>query len=111
MYSFGSAIALERFHISFSIKPCFYETNIFISRTKQNYTKPLTISERASKIKVILPSTLFRILPMSAVICKQKLLHETRLYNFFKTTNAVTSNKATLENLRKVLQIAQKFIS
>ena len=43
------AIALERFRIvthsyvaSYSIKTCFYETNsIYISKTKQNYTKPL----------------------------------------------------------------------
>ena len=37
---------------------CFYET---IPRTKQNYTKPLTVSASKLKIKVVLRLTFFKI--------------------------------------------------
>ena len=48
----------------------------YISITIQNYTKPLTVLEMKFKVKVMQCQTFFKILLMSAVICKQKLLHE-----------------------------------
>ena len=51
-------------------------TTIFVSRTKQNYAKTLTISESTFKMKVMSPWTLFEVLVSSAVIGKQRLLDE-----------------------------------
>ena len=81
----------------------------FISRTNQNYRKPLTISESASKIKVIIPST------SEFCLCQQLFVNKnfsmkTRFYDFFKNANPVTSTKATLESPYKVLKIAQKYL-
>ena len=61
----------------------------FISRTKQNYTKPLTasihaVSETALKIKVLLPWTFFKFLISSLIICQQKLLHEKEIVEYLK---------------------------
>lgn len=47
-----------------------------ISRTKQNYKKILTASESTLKINIMIVWTPFEILLISAVICKQKLLHK-----------------------------------
>ena len=73
----------------------------FISRTKQIYAKTLTVSESAFKMKVMSPWTLFELLLTSAVICKQRLLHE----NIFKTKNTETLIKAISESPNKLLQI------
>ena len=51
----------------------------FISRTKQNYQKSSTASESALKINFVLRWTLLGILLISAVICKQRLLHENKI--------------------------------
>ena len=72
----------------------------FISRTKQIYAKTLTVSESAFKMKVMSPWTLFELLLTSAVICKQRLLHE----NIFKTKNTETLIKAISESPKKLLQ-------
>ena len=53
--------------------------------------------------------TLFETLLMSAVICKQKRLHEneiTKLWSFFKTASAIMLSKAILESPYKVLQVS-----
>ena len=57
---------------------------VFISRTKQNYTKPVTISERASKIKVILSSTLFPNFAYVSSYLSKKLLHKNDIVHFFQ---------------------------
>ena len=48
----------------------------FISRTKQIYAKTLTVSESIFKIKEMLLWALLEIFLTSAVICKQRFLHE-----------------------------------
>ena len=50
----------------------------------------------------MLPWTLFKILHILAVNCKQELLYKNKSHNIFKATNA------TLESLYKLLQIGQK---
>ena len=50
----------------------------------------------------MLPWTLFKILPILAVNCKQELLYKNESHNIFKATNV------TLESPYKLLQIGQK---
>ena len=52
----------------------------------------------------MLPWILFEILLTSAVICKQRFLHENE-NDIFKATNTKTKDKATLESPYKLLQI------
>ena len=47
--------------------------------------------------------TLFKILLMSAVICIQEVFHGTRLYNIFKSKNAMKLTKPIIEISYKVL--------
>ena len=85
-------IAPERFRIvahacaaSFSIKTRFYDTNnIFMSTTRQNYTKPLNVSERTLEIKSMLRWTFLIILPTSGVMTKQRLLLENEIVQYFQ---------------------------
>ena len=50
----------------------------------------------------MLPWTLFKILPILAVNCKQELSYKNESHNIFKATNV------TLESPYKLLQIGQK---
>ena len=50
----------------------------------------------------MLPWTLFKILPILTVNCKQELLYKNESHNIFKATNV------TLESPYKLLQIGQK---
>lgn len=75
-----SVATLEHFHIgmlsyaaSFSIKMCFVKLTLFISRTKQNYTKSSTAPESELKIKAYYAEYFNEILLMSAVRCKQRI--------------------------------------
>ena len=55
-----------------------------MSKTKQIYTKTVTLPERTFKIKTMLPWILFWILLMSAVICKQRFLHKNETVQYFQ---------------------------
>ena len=68
------------------------------------------VSESSIKIKVKLHGALFVVLLTSAVIYKQRLLHGTSLYNIFKTANALTLARSSLESPYKVLQCSWKGI-
>ena len=57
----------------------------FISKTKQIYTKALTLPERTFKIKTMLTWILFGILLMSAVICKQRFLHKNETVQYLQS--------------------------
>ena len=59
-------------------------TIFFISRSKQIYATTLTISESAFKMKVMPLWTHFELLLMSAVICKQRLLHEKEIVQYLQ---------------------------
>ena len=50
----------------------------------------------------MLPWTLFKMLPILAVNCKQELSYKNESHNIFKATNV------TLESPYKLLQICQK---
>lgn len=50
-------------------------TTFFILRTKQIYSKLLTISGSTLKIKIMLQGTPIETMFMYAAICKQSLLH------------------------------------
>ena len=54
-------------------------TTFFISKTKHIYGKTLTVPKTTFKIKAMLPWILFEILSTSAVICKQRFLHENEI--------------------------------
>lgn len=51
-------------------------------KTRQSYTKTLTVSERILKIKVMLCWTFLLILFMSGVIAKQWTLHENKILQY-----------------------------
>ena len=55
-----------------------------ISKTKQIYPKILTVPESTFKIKAVLPWILFEILLTSAVICKQRFLHEAEIVQYLQ---------------------------
>ena len=59
-------------------------TTFFISKTKQIYAKTLTIPESAFEIKTMLPWIIFEILLTSAVICKQRVLHENETVQYLQ---------------------------
>ena len=67
-----------------------------ISRTKQNYSKLSTASESTLKVSVMLCWTLFKVLLMPGVTCKQILLHVNQfvkhIWNYYNE-NATTSIK------------------
>ena len=54
-------------------------TTFLISRTKQIHATTISVFESTFKIKVISVLTLSEILLMSAVICKQRILHENEI--------------------------------
>ena len=57
-------------------------TTFFISETKQNYAKTITVPESMFRIKVMLPSTLFEIALTLAVICKKRFLHKNEIVQY-----------------------------
>ena len=65
----------------------------FISRTKHIYTKPLTASKSILKIKLMSRWTLFENLFTSAVICKQRLLHENEIVQCIKNYKCYDVNQ------------------
>ena len=72
----------------------------FISRTNQNYRKTLTISESASKIKVIIPST------SEFCLCQQLIVNKNfsmkrRFYDFFQKCKSCDIDQG---HIRKPLQ-------
>ena len=62
-------------------------------------------SERAFKIEVRLPWTVFKILFMSVI---KEFGIETRLSNIFKTTNVTNLTKVIQESSYRVLQVTSK---
>ena len=65
----------------FISKTIVYRNNlckIVYAKTKQIYTKTLTVPESSFEIKAMLPLLLKILLP-SAVICKQRFLHENEI--------------------------------
>ena len=56
----------------------------FISRTKQIYSKTLTVSESAFKMKATSPRILLELLLTSTVTCKQRLLHENEIVQYLQ---------------------------
>ena len=91
---------------SFSIKTCFYEATFYISRNKHSHTKIKTVSENLLKINVILRWKFFRILHMSSVICKQKLLHENEVLQYLYNYRYYVDKR----HVRKSLQSSTKSI-
>lgn len=85
-------------------------TIFYVSRTKHNYTKPLTASENTLKIKVILHWIFFEISLMSAVVYKQKFCMKIRLHNTFKTTNVMMFINTILENLANFYKYYKKYL-
>ena len=59
-------------------------TKFFISKTKQIYVITLTVPESAFEIKVMLPWILSKVLVTSAVICKQRFLHENEILQYYQ---------------------------
>lgn len=72
---------------------------LFMSKTRQNYTKLLTVPEKKTHIKkkVMLAWKLFLVLLTSGVMVKETLLE--RLWNIFKTRKVKTLTKTILESL------------
>ena len=67
------------------MKTRLYEINdIFHFKTKQIYVKSLTVLESAFQIKAMLPWIFFEILLTSAVICKQRFLHENEIVQYLQ---------------------------
>ena len=85
-------IALERFYVAtHGCAASFSITAFFILTTRQNYTKPLTVSERKLKtflitflIILIIFWSFLIILPTSRVMAKQRLLHENEILQYFQ---------------------------
>ena len=85
-------ISMERFRMfthfcaaSFSIEIFFYETrNTFLSRVLDVFTKLSDIHGSSRKLKVMSYWTLFVILLISAVICKQRLLHVNKIVKYLQ---------------------------
>ena len=69
----------------FSIKACFYESVFFISATRRNFRKLLSVSESSIKVKVRLHWTLLLTLLTSVVICKQRLLHGNEIVQYLQS--------------------------
>ena len=78
-------------------------TTSFISKTKQIYTKILTFSKSTFKIKKMLAWILFGILFTSAVICKQKFLHENEIVQDLQNYKYENVNQS---HFRKPLQVS-----
>ena len=78
-------------------------TTSFISKTKQIYTKILTFSKSTFKIKEMLDWILFGILLTSAVICKQKFLHENEIVQYLQNYKYENVNQS---HFRKPLQVS-----
>ena len=78
-------------------------TTSFISKTKQIYTKILTFSKSTFKIKKMLAWILFGILLTSAVICKQKFLHENEIVQYLQNYKYKNVNQS---HFRKPLQVS-----
>ena len=76
----------------------------FISRTKQIDVKAINISESTFKIEAISTWTLFEILLTSAVICKQRLLHENEIVQYLQNINTKTLSRVISESPYKLLQ-------
>ena len=87
MYHIKPVISLEPFRIvrhsyavSLSTKVCLDKiNNIFNSKTKVIYLNPLIVYKSKLKIKVMSPWKFFLIMLTSAVICKQRRLHENEI--------------------------------
>ena len=83
-------------------------TTFFISRTERIDIKTINISESTFKIKEISTWTLFKILLTSAVICKQRLLHENEIVQYLQNKNSKTLIKVILESPYKLQQTPSK---
>ena len=68
-------------------------TTYFISKTKQIYTKTFNVSESTFKIKAMLLGSLFEILITSAVICKERLLQEDKIVQYFENYKSQDVNQ------------------
>ena len=62
-------------------------TTFLVSRTKQIHAKTISVFESTFKIKVISVLTLSEILLVSAVICKQRILHENEIVQDLQNYN------------------------
>ena len=58
-------------------------TKFFISKTKQIYAITLTVPESAFEINAMLPWIPSKVLVTSAVICKQRFLHENEILQYY----------------------------
>ena len=59
-------------------------TKFFISKTKQIYAITLTVPESAFEINAMLPWIPSKVLVTSAVICKQRFLHENEILQYYQ---------------------------
>ena len=82
-------------------------TTFFISKTKQIYAEILTVPESIFQIKAMLPRILFEILITSAVICKERLLHENEIVQYLQNYKYQDINQG---HFRKLLQASTNAI-
>ena len=75
MHYITPCIALKRFRIVTHSYAALFSA-FYISKSNENYTKALTVSERTLKIKVMSRFTIFKILLTSSVFGKQRVLEE-----------------------------------
>ena len=75
----------------------------FISRTRQNYTKPLTVSAYTLKMKVINILDTFRNFIYVNTYLQINFFMKTRLHNIFKNVNTMGLTKVILESPYKIL--------
>ena len=67
-------------------QPLFWRL-FYISITKLDYIKQLTVSESILEIKTMIFRTFFEILLLSALFVNKNFYMKARLWNIFKTTN------------------------
>ena len=82
----------------FSKKPCSYELTSSIFQTRQDYTKPPTISKRTLILKITLPWAFLRIYLISEDRPNQILLHEDVVMQYSQTCKWCDSDQDNFEN-------------
>ena len=77
------------------------QTTLFISETKQNNAKTLTVPESIFKIMVMLPWILFEISLTLAAICKKIFLHKNEIVQYLQNYSYQDVNQ---DHFKKTLQ-------
>ena len=79
---------------AFSKEIAFLKKHTTFFKLSRQLSKLLTFSESSWKIKVRLGLTFFVILFTIAVTYKQRLLHGSKIWSIFKTTDAMRMNES-----------------